>query len=59
MEQLVTVKQAAATLSLSPEFVKKLERQGRLQVVRIGRAVRISEQEVERLCREGAGNARR
>ena len=59
MEQLVTVKQAAATLSVSPEFLKKLRRQGRLQVVRIGRAVRLSEHEIERLCREGAGNARR
>ena len=54
MEQLVTLKEAAQTLSVSPEFLKKLQRLGRLQVVRLGRAVRVSEQEVERLCREGA-----
>ena len=52
MMQLLTVKKAAAALSVSPEFIKKLQRQGRLKVVRLGRAIRISEQELERLCRE-------
>lgn len=50
--QLLTIKQAAAVLSVSPEFLKKLQRRGRLKVVRLGRAIRISEQELERLCRE-------
>ena len=53
MERLVTVKQAALMLSLSPEFLKKLRRQGGLRVVRLGRAVRISERELERLAVEG------
>lgn len=52
MVQLLTLKQAAGMLAVSPEFLKKLQRQGRLRVVRLGRAVRISEREVERLSRE-------
>lgn len=53
MQQLMTLKAAAAALSVSPEFLKKLQRQGRLKVVRLGRAVRISSEEVDRLVREG------
>ena len=52
VQRLVTLKTAAEQLSVSPEFLKKLQRQRRLRVVRLGRAVRISEQELERLCRE-------
>ncbi len=52
MDQLLTIKKAATKLDVSPEFLKKLQRLGRLRVVRIGRAVRVSEQELERLCRE-------
>ncbi len=55
MEQFVSVKQAAERLSVSQEFLKKLVRKGQLQVVRIGRAVRISEHELERLCRGEIG----
>ena len=53
MEQLVTLKEAAQTLSVSPEFLRKLQRLGRLRVVRLGRSVRVSEHEIERLSREG------
>lgn len=52
MEHLFTLKQAAAILAVSPEFLKKLQRAGRLRIVRLGRAVRVSEHELERLCRE-------
>ena len=52
MQKLVTLKQAAALLSVSEEFMKKLRREGRLHVVKLGRAVRVSELELERLCRE-------
>ncbi len=58
MEQLETLKQASARLAVSPEFLKKLRRQGRLRVVQLGRAVRVSQAEIDRLCREGTGNAR-
>jgi excisionase family DNA binding protein len=52
MMQLLTIKVAAEKLAVSPDFLKKLQRQGRLKVVRLGKAVRVSEQELERLCRE-------
>jgi excisionase family DNA binding protein len=52
VERLFTLKRAATILAVSPELVKKLDRQNRLRVVRLGRAVRVSEQELERLCRE-------
>jgi excisionase family DNA binding protein len=52
MTQLLTIKKAAEMLAVSPEFLKKLQRQGRLRIVRLGRAVRVSEQELERICRE-------
>lgn len=52
MEHLFTLKQAATILAVSPEFLKKLQRTGRLRIVRLGRAVRVSERELERLCRE-------
>jgi excisionase family DNA binding protein len=54
MEQLFTLKRAAEILAVSPEFLKKLERSGRLRVVRLGRAIRVTAQELERLCRESA-----
>jgi excisionase family DNA binding protein len=53
MESLLTIKQTAAILAISPEFVKKLQRRGKVRVIRIGRAVRVSPREVERLCRDG------
>ena len=52
VQKLITLKEAAALLSVSPEFLKKLQREGRLKVVRLGTAVRIEERELERLCRE-------
>jgi len=52
MQKLFTLKDAAAMLSVSPEFLQKLQRQNRLHVVRLGRAVRISEAEIDRLCRD-------
>jgi excisionase family DNA binding protein len=54
MNKLLTLKTAAAQLSVSVEFLKRLQRTGRLRVVRLGRAVRVSEQELDRLCREEA-----
>jgi excisionase family DNA binding protein len=52
MDRLFTLKKAAEILAVSPEFLKKLQRNGRLHVVRLGRAVRVSERELDRLCRE-------
>ncbi len=53
VEKLITIKEAAYTLAVSPEFLKKLQRAGRLRVVRLGRAVRIPCEEVDRLSRDG------
>ena len=52
MERLLTLRKAALKLDVSQQFLKRLQRQGRLRVVRLGRAVRVSEQELERLCRD-------
>ena len=52
MDQLFTFKKAAQKLDVSPEFLKRLERRGRLRVIRLGRSVRVSEAELDRLCRE-------
>ena len=52
MERFVTIKRAARALEVSEKFLRNLQRAGRLRVVRLGRAVRISEHEIERICRE-------
>jgi excisionase family DNA binding protein len=52
MERLITIKAAAAALSVSVRFLERLVARGELQVVRLGRAIRISERELERLCNE-------
>ena len=57
VERLMTLRDAAATLSVSPDFLKRLHRAGRIRVVRLGRAVRVPEAEVERLVREGVTRA--
>ncbi len=51
MERLFTIKRAAQQLQVSEKFLRKLERAGRLPTVRLGRAIRVSERELERLCR--------
>jgi hypothetical protein len=56
--KLFTLKQSAATLSVSVEFLKKLHRVGQLDVVRLGRAIRVPERELERLGLEGSGRGR-
>lgn len=52
MDQLLTLKKAAMKLDVSLQFLKRLQRQGRLRVIRLGRAVRVSELELERLVRD-------
>ena len=58
MEQLVTLKEASARLAVSPEFLRKLQRLGRLQIVHLGAAVRVPVQEIDRLIRQGTVPAR-
>jgi excisionase family DNA binding protein len=51
---LFTFDEVSAALSISRGMAHKLARTGRLEVVHIGRSVRIPRQELLRLC--GAGN---
>jgi excisionase family DNA binding protein len=55
MDRLYTLRRAAARLDVSERFLRRLYASGRLRVVRLGRAVRIPQQEVERVGREGVG----
>ena len=55
MERFLTIRRAARCLQVSEKFLRKLQGSGRLRVVRLGRAVRESERELERLCREEFG----
>lgn len=59
MEQLVSVKEAASSLGVSQEFVKRLYRRGELRAVHLGRAVRIPRYEIERVAREGVPTRRK
>jgi len=52
VERFFTIKRAARRLQVSEKFLRKLQHTGRLRVIKLGRAVRISEQELLRLCRE-------
>lgn len=48
--RLLTVREAAERLSLSPRQVRRLIAWGQLRAVRLGRAVRVPEGELERLA---------
>jgi excisionase family DNA binding protein len=51
-ERLLRLREAAQVLGISPSLMKRLRREGKVRVVKIGcRAVRVSTREIERLCR--------
>ena len=50
MECYFTLKQAARKLQVSEKFLRRLMTTGHLRVIRLGRAIRVSERELERLC---------
>ena len=52
-----TIEQAAEELNLSPHTVRAWVAQDRIDVIRLGRAVRVPAQEVARLLREGLAPA--
>lgn len=58
MERLFTIKQAARQLQVSEKFLRKLQKTGRLRIVHLGRAVRVSERELDRLCSEAVQQSR-
>ena len=53
IEPLHSVESAAKTLSLSPWTVRAYIRQGRIRPVRIGRRVLISEDELQKIVKQG------
>lgn len=53
MEKLVSVKEAASRLSCSEDAVWKWLKEGKLQRVKLGRATRIREQDLEAIIRLG------
>jgi excisionase family DNA binding protein len=53
MDKLITVKEAAARLHVSVEFIWKALRVGRLPRVKVGRLTRIREQDLESCIRVG------
>jgi excisionase family DNA binding protein len=51
-ERLLRFGEAAKALGISPSLLKRLRREGKVRVVKLGRrAVRVSVREIERLCR--------
>ena len=50
-DRLFRFKEAAKVLAVSDSSLKRMRREGKLRVVRLGRrAVRISQRELQRLC---------
>jgi excisionase family DNA binding protein len=50
-DQLYRLGQAADRLQVSLSMIKRLRREGKLRVVKVGRrAVRVSGREIDRLC---------
>ncbi len=55
LDRLLTMKEAAAALSVSVRYLERLIVKGELQVVHIGmRSIRITEAELTRLIEKGA-----
>lgn len=52
MTKLMTPREVARHLSVSPEKVYRMLQRGEMRPVRLGRAVRVTEGEVERFVRE-------
>lgn len=49
MKQLLTVKEAAEVLSLTPDTIYRMTKTGRLPSVRIGRTIRIKKDDLDTL----------
>lgn len=50
-----TIKSLKRELNLSERFIRKLIAERRIRVLRFGRTVRIPDEEIDRLKREGIG----
>jgi excisionase family DNA binding protein len=58
-DPLLRVDEAAVALGLSPKTLRDWIAQRRLEIVRLGRAIRVSEAEVARIIADGTVPARR
>ena len=52
-QKLMTLNQVAAILNCTLSAVRRWRRENRISVVRVGRLVRVSETELDRIGREG------
>ena len=52
-ERLLTVRQAAEALNVSPRFINKLLTIGKLQRIKLGRCTRIRRADIDRIIAEG------
>ncbi len=53
---LLTLKEFSAQLSISEALARKWQRIGKIRVIKLGRAVRVPQEEVDRLIAEGSQN---
>jgi excisionase family DNA binding protein len=58
-DKLHNIRATAARLAISPWTVRRLVDRGHLQGVRVGRRVLVSEREILRVIRHGAGGRKR
>jgi excisionase family DNA binding protein len=58
-DPLLRIDEAAIALGLSPKTLRDWIAQRRLEIVRLGRAIRVSESEVARIIADGTVPARR
>jgi excisionase family DNA binding protein len=56
--KLLTIKEAAAALSLSPKTLWAWRGRRQIGIVRVGRSVRIAQAEIDRIIEEGSMPAR-
>ncbi|PYV99248.1 MAG: hypothetical protein DMG89_08500 [Acidobacteria bacterium] len=55
-KRLLTLKEFASELSISEALARKWQRNGKLRVTKLGRCVRVPQEEIERLIAVGVVN---
>lgn len=58
MTKLLTVPEAAEFLNVQPRYIRRLVHEKRIEVVRIGRHIRLDQRELDRLIEAGRQPAR-
>jgi len=53
MKRLLTVVEVSQILNIAPNTVRRLIQRGEIKGIKIGRLWRISEEEIERISKEG------